>query len=76
MKGGAHLIFPSRQKLNRCLPNHRAEVDAYMSLIATMGCEVDVRGENARPPLSLDPNLAALLGRVDELARCFEALAG
>ena len=76
IRGGAHLIFPSRQRLNRCLPNHRAEVDAYMSLITMMGCDVDVRGENARPRLSLDPNLDVLLGRVDELARCFEALAG
>ena len=76
IRGGAQLIFPSRQRLNRCLPNHRAEVDAYMSLITMMGCDVDVREENARPRLSLDPNLDALLGRVDELARCFEALAG
>ena len=76
ISGGAHLIFPSRQKLNRCLPNHRAEVDAYMSLITTMGCDVDVRGGNARPPLPLDRNLDAVLGKVDELARCFVALAG
>ena len=68
ISGGAHLIFPSRQKLNRCLPKHRAEVDAYMSLITTMGCDVDVRGENALPHLSLDPNLDAVLGKVDELA--------
>ena len=64
ISGGAHLIFPSRQKLNRCLPDHRAEVDAYMSLITTMGCDVDVRGENARPRLSLDPNLDAVLARL------------
>ena len=74
--GGAHLIFPSRQKLNRCLPKHRAAVDAYMSLITAMGCDVDVRGENARPRLPLAPNYDDVLGRVDELARCFEALAG
>ena len=41
-----------------------------------MGCDVDVRGENARPRLPLDQNLDAVLGQVDELARCFEALAG
>ena len=73
--GGAHLIFPSRRKLSRCLPNHQAEVDAYMSLIATMGCDVDVDGENARPRLPLDPNLDTLLARVDELASCLKALA-
>ena len=61
ISGGAHLIFPSRKKLNRCLPNRRAEVDAYMSLITTMGCDVDVRGENARPHLPLDSNLDAVL---------------
>ena len=76
ISGGAHLIFPSRQKLNRCLPNHRAEVDAYMSLVATMGCDVEVRGENARPRLPLDSNLDAVLSKIDELTRCFEALAG
>ena len=76
ISAGAHLIFPSRQKLNRCLPNRRAEVDAYTSLITAMGCDVDVPGENARPRLPLDPNLDAVLGKVDELAHCFEALAG
>lgn len=73
--GGAHLIFPSRTKLNRCLPNHQAEVDPYLSLITTMGCDVDVDGENARPRLPLAPNLDALLARVDELASCLKALA-
>ena len=76
ISGGAHLIFPSRQELNRCLPNRRAEVDAYMSLITAMGCDVDVPGENARPRLPLDPNLDAVLDKVHELAHCFEALAG
>ena len=75
INAGGYLIFPSRQKLIRCLPNHRAEVDAYMSLVTTMGCDVDVHGQNARPRLPLDPNLNAVLGRVDELARCFKALA-
>ena len=50
ISGGAHLIFPSRQKLNRCLPNHRAEVDDYMFLITTMGCDVDVRGGECPSP--------------------------
>ena len=72
---GGYLIFPSRQKLSGCLPNHRAEVDAYMSLVSAMGCDVDVHEPNARPRLLLDPNLDAVLGRVDELARCFKALA-
>ena len=77
ISGGSHIIFPSRQKLNCCLPNHRVEVDVYMSLITTMGCDVDVRGENnARPQLPLSSNLDAVLSKVDEFARCFEALAG
>ena len=76
INSGQDLIFPSRQKLSRCLPNRQAEVDAYMSLVTTMGCDVDVHGDNARPRLPLDANLEAVLGRVDELARCFAALAG
>ena len=40
-----------------------------MPLITTMGCDIDVRGGNARPRLTLDPNLDAVLGKVDELAR-------
>ena len=76
IRGGAHLIFPSRQKLRRCLPNHRTEVDDYMSLVTTMGCDVNVDRENARPHLPLDRDFDDVLGKVDELARCFEALAG
>ena len=75
ISGGAHLIFPSRKKLNRCLPNYRSEVDAYMSLITKVGCDVEVHGENARPRLPLDANLEAALNNVNELARCLEALA-
>ena len=76
IRGGSHLIFPSRRKLSRCLPNHRAEIDAYMLFVTTMGCDVDVQGDNAHPSLPLDTNLDALLGKVDELARYLEALAG
>ena len=72
---GAHLIFPSRQKLIRCLPNRRAAVDAYMSLVAAMGCDVEAPGENAHPRLPLNLNLDAVLKRVDELTGCLEALA-
>ena len=75
INSGTHLIFPSRRKLNRCLPNRQAAVDAYMSLIITMGCDVDAPGENARPHLYLDSNLESVLGKADDLARCFEALA-
>ena len=74
--GGSHLVFPSRRKLSRCLPNHLAEVDAYMLFVTTMGCDVDVEGDNARPWLPLDTSLDDLLGKVDELARCLRALAG
>ena len=75
ISGGTHLIFPSRQKLNRCLPNHQDDVDAYRSLITAIGCDVDVPGENAHPHLPIEPNLDAVLKEVDELARCFKALA-
>ena len=76
IRGGTHLIFPSRQKLERCLPNLTAEVDAYMSLITEIGCDVNVPGDNARPRLPLDANLNAVLGKVEELTRSFRALAG
>ena len=42
ISGGAHLIFSSRQKLNRCLPNHRDEVDVYMFLITDAEPTMDV----------------------------------
>lgn len=76
ISNGAYLIFPSRQKLERCLPNHQAAVDAYMSLVTEMGCDVDVPMENSRPRLPLGENLDAALGKIDELVRCFKALAG
>ena len=76
IRSGVLLIFPSRSKLNRCLPGRPAEVNSYISLITTMGCDVDSDVDNARPGLSLDANLDAVLGRIDELARCLEALAG
>ena len=74
--GGSQLIFPSREKLNRCLPNIRPEVDAYMSLVTKMGCDVESGKDNARPRLDLTVNLDAILSKVDELADCFKALAG
>ena len=76
ISGGAHVIFPSRQKLTRCLPNHQTGVDAYMSLVSMVGCDVNVNGDNARPYLPLAPNLGVLLSRVDQLVLCLEALAG
>ena len=76
IRGGAHLYFPTRQKLSRCLPGRGAAVETYMNLVTELGCDVDVSGENARPSLPLDPNLDVLLGKVEELVRCFKALAG
>lgn len=76
IRGGAQLIFPSRRKLYCCLPNHQDEVDVYMSLIATLGCDVEVGGKNASPRLSLERHLDTVLDEADELARCFKALAG
>ena len=73
---GTHLLFPSRQKLNRCLPNLGTAVDDYMYLVASMNCDVDMDGNNARPRLALEPNRETLTGKVGELARCVRALAG
>lgn len=76
IRGGSQLIFPSREKLSRCLPNLRPDVDAYMSLVTTMGCDVDAGRDNAKPRLDLTLNLDAILSKADELAYCFKALAG
>ena len=48
---------------------------AYVSLVTTIGSDVDVLGENAHPRLPLNPNLDSVLGRVYYLALCLEALA-
>ena len=69
------LIFPSRTKLNRCLPDHQGEVAAYMSFVVRFGCDVDVDGRNAKPQLRLSSDLNAVLQEIDELARCLQALA-
>lgn len=77
IRDGKFLIFPSRIKLNRCLPDHRAEVEAYMSLVVRLPCDVDVDvdGNNAKPFLPLSSCLAAVLGELDEIAPCLQALA-
>ena len=75
IRDGEFLIFPSRSKLNGCLPNHQDEVEAYMSFIVRFGCDVDVDGRNAKPQLRLSSDLNAVLQEIDELARCLVALA-
>lgn len=37
VRDGEFLIFPSRTKLTRCLPNHQAPVEDYMSLVISFG---------------------------------------
>lgn len=76
IRDGEFLIFPSRTKLNCCLPNHQDEVEAYMSFIVRFGCDVDVDGRNAKHQLRLSSDLNAVLQEIDELARCLQALAG
>ena len=75
VQNGEFLIFPSRTKLNRCLPDHQDEVEAYMSFVVRFGCDVDVEGNIAKPQLRLSSDLAAVLQEIDELARCLQALA-
>lgn len=75
VQNGEFLIFPSRTKLNRCLPDHQDEVAAYMSFIVRFGCDVDVDGRIAKPQLRLSSDLNAVLQEMDELARCLQALA-
>lgn len=75
IKNGSSLVFPTRWKLNRCLPGHSADVEPYMSLVVSFGCNVDSRRDNATPELSLDANLDAVLDKMDELVPCLVALA-
>ena len=75
IRDGEFLIFPSRTKLNRCLPDHQDEVEAYMSFVVRFGCDVDVDEYSATPRLRLGSDLAAVLQEIDELARCLRALA-
>lgn len=75
IQSGEFLIFPTRTKLNRCLPNHQTEVEAYMSLVTGFGCEVDRDVPNARPWLRLSSDIAAVLAELDDLALCLQALA-
>ena len=76
IRDGEFLIFPSRSKLNLCLPDHQSEVAAYMSFVVRFGCDVDVDEYSATPRLRLSSDLAAVLQEIDELARCLQALAG
>ena len=75
IQDGEFLIFPSRSKLNRCLPNHQAAVEDYMSLVISFGCDVDVDGNNAKHRPRLSRNLDTMLSKLDELASCLQALA-
>jgi hypothetical protein len=75
IRNGSHLIFPSRRKLNRCLPNHGPEVEDYMDFVIRLGCDVDVNTDNASPWLRLSQVLDLAVGMLDELAPCPQALA-
>ena len=68
------LILPSRQKLSRCLPGHRVEVRAYISLVSNMGCDVEVPSDNAKPYLSLDEVTDTVLRELDEWVSCMKPL--
>lgn len=74
IQDGEYLIFPSRKKLNRCLPKHQTEVDEYMSLIVGFGCNVDVDGNNARYRPRLSRDLEAVLYEMDRFVHCLSAL--
>lgn len=77
---GEFLIFPSRNKLIRCLPCHQNEIEVYMSLINRfqfdVDVDVDVDGNNARNRPKLSRNHDNVLRMMDEFARCLRSLAG
>ena len=70
--GRSEVAFPSSARLMKYLPNHRAEINAYSSLLAELGLDIDSYGELHRPSLPLD----RVLARLDDLAHCVLALAG
>lgn len=72
---GEFLTFPSRSKLNRCLPDHQSEIEEYMALIVGFGCNVDVDGNNARYRPRLSNDLDVVLSELDRLVHCLETLA-
>ncbi len=69
--GRPQVGFPARAKLERYLPRHKKEVDAYAQLLSELGLEIDEFGENQRPSLRLNKVVTAL----DRLSDCVLALA-
>ena len=75
VRDGEFLIFPTRTKLTRCLPNHQAALEDYMSLVISFGCDVEVDGNNAKYRPRLSSNLDTMLSKLDDIAPCLVALA-
>ena len=69
--GRPTVYFPSLVKLNKYLPGHKAEVQAYASALRELGIDIGRYRENQRPSLPLDD----VLGKLDALAECALALA-
>jgi len=69
--GRPNVILPSRSKLDRYLPAHRAQVGRYADLLAELGCDIGAYEERQRPSLPLEVLVEAL----DQVADCVAALA-
>ena len=69
--GRQEIGFPSLPKLEKYLPDHHHEIDAYTSVLDSMGLDISKYSEKRRPSRLLK----TVLGKLDELVPCLEALA-
>ena len=69
--GRQEIGFPSLPKLVDYLPDHLHEIAAYTRVLDGMGLDISKYSEKQRPSCPLK----AVLGKLDELVPCLEALA-
>ena len=70
------ISFPSRRFLDGHLPRHRQEIDQYEVLLNRWGAALDSESRFSRNTLRRSEVEHIVLGDLDELARCAQALAG
>lgn len=76
ISAGSRIIFPSRQKLERCLRGKDNAIGDYLRFIqGEMRCDVDVDRNNATPQPSLEEHRSQLMESVDKLSKLILALA-
>lgn len=80
IRNGEFLIFPTRQKLNRCLPCHDMAIRTYLSLVSSIewgeALIVDAGGDNATPFIRLDGHARnVLIDVMGQFSSCAQDLA-